>query len=224
MKRIIVAAAFISTLLIGSVAAEESNRGTGPSFQVVAPTIGMEKIGAPAPVAAPATQNTITTTAPVSSETTISVGTLASQFLAWLVAAFSVPIGSLAVWIMVRVLKNLGITATAAMRARLGEMVVNALNVSAPEIESRLAGQGQVAIKNEIVKSAIAYVQDHGADAIKTLGLDPQSGAAVEAIKARIETAIADPSIPTPKILDPTPTPTPAPAAVPLPVQPGVKP
>jgi hypothetical protein len=66
----------------------------------------------------------------------------------------------------------------------------------------------------------VAYVQDHGADAIKTLGLDPQSGAAVEAIKARIETAIADPTIPTPKILDPTP----APAAVPLPVQSGVKP
>jgi hypothetical protein len=154
---------------------------------------------APAPAA---TQNTITTTAPVSSETTISVGTLAGQLLAWIVAAFSVPIGSLAVWIMVRVLKYLGITATDAMRARLQEMVVNALNISAPAVEKRLAGQGQVDIKSAVVQNAVAYVQAHGADTIKALGLDPQSGDAVEAIKARIETAIADPATPTPAVLD----------------------
>jgi hypothetical protein len=152
---------------------------------------------------APATQNTITTTAPVSSETNISVGTLAGQFLAWIMVAFSGPIGGLAVWIMVRVLKNLGITASDAMRARLQEIVVNALNVSAPKVQADLAGRGQVEIKNAVVAQAVAYTQAHGADTIKALGLDPTSGAAVEAIKARIETAIADPSTPTPAALDP---------------------
>jgi hypothetical protein len=159
------------------------------------------------PAAAPAaTQNTITTTAPVTSSTSISVGTLAGQFLAWIMVAFSAPIGSLAVWIMVRILKNLGITATDALRDRFKDMVVNALNISAPVVQQRLAGQGQVVIKNAIVESAVSYVQAHGADTIKALGLDPKSGDAVEAIRARIETAIADPTAPTPAVLNP-PTP-----------------
>ena len=164
-------------------------------------------VAAPAPTA---TQNTITTTAPVSSTTTISVGTLAGQLLAWVVTAFSVPIGSIAVWIMVRVLKNLGITATDAMRARLQEMVVNALNISAPAVQQQLAGKGQIEVKSAVVQDAVAYVQAHGADTIKALGLDPKSGEAVEAIKARIETAIADPSTPTPAVLDPPAPPAPA--------------
>jgi hypothetical protein len=96
------------------------------------------------------------------------------------------------------------------MRARLQEMVVNGLNISAPAVEKQLAGKGQVEIKNAVVSSAVAYVQAHGADEIKALGLDPQSGAAVEAIRARIETAVADPTVPTPPVLDPPTTPVPA--------------
>jgi len=170
------------------------------------PAVTMET--APATAPAPATQNTITTSAPVSSETTISVGTLAGQFLSWIMVAFSGPIGGLVVWIMVRVLNNLGIKASDAARARLQEIVVNALNVSAPRVQADLAGRGQVEVKSAVVAQAVAYTQAHGADTIKALGLDPTSGAAVEAIKARIETAIADPSVPTPAVLDP-------PAAVP---------
>jgi hypothetical protein len=209
-KRVIVAAAFASTLLVGSVAAQTTDQATGPA-QVVAPAPVPQIV---APPAAPVQQNTIRTTAPVSSETTISVGTLAGQLLNWVVLGFSGPIGGLAVWIMVRALSYLGVKLTDAGRARLDEMVVNGLNIAAPLIEQRLAGEGKVAIKNAVVASAVAYVQDHGADTIKKLGLDPQSGAAVEAIKARIETAIADPTVPTPAVLDP-PTPS-APPTPPL--------
>jgi hypothetical protein len=153
--------------------------------------------------APPATQNTITTTAPVSSNTTISVGTLAGQVLSWVMVAFSGPIGGLAVWIMVRVLNNLGITATDALRARMKEFVINGLNATAPFVQAQLVGRGQVEIKNEVVAQTVAYVQAHGAETIKKLGQDPMSQAAVEAIKARIETAIADPTVPTPAVLDP---------------------
>ena len=59
--------------------------------------------------------------------------------------------------------------------------------------------------QDAIVAQAVAYTQEHGAETIKALGLDPQSGAAVEAIKAHIETAIADPMVPTPKVLDAVP-------------------
>jgi hypothetical protein len=156
----------------------------------------------PAPTPA-ATQNTITTTGPVASETTISVGTLAGQLLNWIVVAFAGPIGGMVVWILVRVLRKLGIDATDALRARLNEFVLNGINAGAKIAEQNLAGRGKVEIKNEAVAQAVNYVQAHGAETIKALGLDPKSGAAVEAIKARIETVIADPMTPTPPALDP---------------------
>jgi hypothetical protein len=58
-----------------------------------------------------------------------------------------------------------------------------------------------------VVASTVAYVQDHGADTLKKLGIDPNSNIAVDAIKARIETAINDPAAPTPPVLDPTAAP-----------------
>jgi len=205
MKRLILAATLVALLVPGAFA-------QAPAPTSVPPASTESPVPPAAAIPAPATQNTITTTAPVSSNTTISVGTLAGQFLAWIMVAFSGPIGGLAVWIMVRVLKNLGITATDAMRARLQEIVVNALNVSAPVVQSQLSGKGDVDLKNEVVARAIAYTQAHGADTIKALGLDPLSGAAVQAIKARIETAIADPATPTPPVLDPPAKADPAPA------------
>lgn len=176
-----------------------------PPAPVVAPA-------AAPPAAPPVTQNTVTTTGPVSSETTISLGTLAGQVLTWAAAAF----GSLAATVFtawgVRLFKLAGVQMTDAARARLQEIIVNGLNVGAAQATKDIAGKGQVQIKNETVAAAVAYAQVHGADAIKQLGLDPQSGAAVEAIKARIETAIADPMAPTPAVLDPSkPTPAPQP-------------
>lgn len=169
-----------------------------PAPVVVAPA------ATPLPVAAPpVTQNTVTTTGPVSSETSISIGTLAGQVLTWAAAAF----GSLAATVFtawgVRLFKLAGVQMSDAARARLQDIIVNGLNVGAAQATKDLTGKGQVQIKNETVAAAIAYAQDHGADAIKQLGLDPKSGAAVEAIKARIETAIADPTVPTPAVLDP---------------------
>src|ERR1700681_1817628 len=72
-----------------------------------------------------ATQNTVTTTGPVSSETTISIGTLAGQVLTWVMAVFGVPIGTLATAILWKVLKRIGVSLTDASRARLQEIIVN---------------------------------------------------------------------------------------------------
>ena len=149
----------------------------------------------------PVTQNTVTTTGPVKSETTISVGSFASQVLQWIMVAFGPVIGSMVVWVLVRVLKKLGIDATDALRARLMDIAVNGLNSEAKQIEANMEGMGKVEIKNAIVQQAVSYTQAHGAETIKALGLDPQSGAAVEAIKARIETAINDPTVPVPTVL-----------------------
>ena len=175
------------------------------------PIIGGVPVVAPPPAV---TQNTVTTTGPVKSETTISVGTLAGSILNWIMVAFGPVIGSMVVWILVRVLKKLGIDATDALRERLQEIVVNGLNAGAKSATEQLQGKGEVEIKNAVVAQAVAYTQVHGAETIKALGLDPQSGATVEAIKARIETAINDPTTPTPAILDGAGKPAPQAAAV----------
>jgi hypothetical protein len=170
---------------------------------IAAPTPPAAVVTPPAATAPPVTQNTVTTTGPVSSDTTISIGTLAGQVLTWAAAAF----GSVAATVFtawgVRLFKLAGVQMSDAARARLQDIIVNGLNVGAAAATQNLAGKDKIQIKNETVAQAIAYTQAHGADAIKQLGLDPNSGAAIEAIKARIETAIADPAVPTPAVLDP---------------------
>jgi hypothetical protein len=174
---------------------------TSSSFAQVAPRVSTTRTPAATPIP-PVTQNTVTTTGPVESATTISVGTMAGSILSWIMVAFGPVIGSMVVWILVRVLQKLGIDATDALRARLQEIVINGLNAGTHSAAAQLQGKDQITIKNAVMQQAIAYTQEHGAETIKALGLDPQSGKTVEAIKARIETAINDPMTPTPKILD----------------------
>lgn len=164
-----------------------------PSPTVIIPN------GSPVP---PITQNTVTTTGSVKSETTISVGTLAGQVLQWLAAAFGVPIGGLLAAWLYRLFKLAGVQVADGLRTKLQEIIVNGLNAGAKGASEQLQGKAKIDIKNKVVAQAVAYTQVHGAETIKALGLDPQSGATVEAIKARIETAINDPAAPTPPILD----------------------
>ena len=152
-------------------------------------------------------QDIVNATGPVSSDTTISVGTLAGQFLTWIAAAFSVPVGSALTYWLVKLAQRAGVQMTADMSEKLQGIIVNGLNAGAAANAERMRGQNPVLIKSAIVADAVRYAQSHGADTIKALGLDPQSGEAVQAIKARIETAITDPTVPTPKVLDPPATP-----------------
>jgi hypothetical protein len=155
-----------------------------------------------APVPA-VTQNTVTTTGPVSSQTSISIGTLAGQVLTWAATAFGSLLATIfAAW-GVRLFKLAGVQMTDAARDRLQAIILNGLNSGAEQVSHDLAGKGQVDVKNAVVAKAVEYAQAHGADTIKQLGLDPKSGAAVEVIKARVETLIADPGVATPAVLDP---------------------
>ncbi len=178
---------------------QEVNRADKGDRQV---TILAQATTIPVPSSA-GTQTTVQTTAPVQSETTISVGTLAGQFLTWVAAAFSAVLGSLgSVWIF-RALKFLGVQTTSQMQEQLQNIIVNGINAAAANVSSQLKDKGNVEVKNKVVADAVSYAQDHAADTIKALGLDPQSGAAVEAIKARIETALIDPATPTNNIVVP---------------------
>lgn len=157
----------------------------------------------PPPPAPVATQNTITTTAPVTSETKISVGTLAGEVLMWLAAAFSAPVGIVLTAWLVRMFKLAGVQVTQQMSDQLDRTLVNGLNDAAAKAAVLSKDRGTITTNNQIVQAAVEYAQNHRAETIQALGLDPQSGAAVQALKARIATLVVDPTVPTPAVLDP---------------------
>lgn len=136
------------------------------------------------------------------SSATVDTGTYAGQALVWVVTVFGGVIGTALTGLIVNLMKKAGVDATEAMRAKLQDTIVNGLNLGAAKAAKDLQGQGQVVIKDAAVAQAVTYVQAHGADTLKKLGLDPTSPEAVEAIKARIETAISDEKVPTAAVLD----------------------
>jgi hypothetical protein len=164
------------------------------------PTVIVQPAATPA---APTTQNTVTTTGPVESTTTISVGTIAGQVLTWVATVFGASIGTLLTAWLYRLFKLAGVAMTDAMRARLQEMVINGLNIGAQTAAADLDNKGAIQIKQATIQHAINYVQTHGVEELHNLGIDPNSNIAVDAIKARIATAIADANAPTPAILTP---------------------
>lgn len=140
---------------------------------------------------------------PVESSTIISVGTLAGQVLTWIAAAFSIPIGAVLTSWLIRLMKVAGVENTNLLKDQLGKVILNGLNDGAARAQTELAGRGQIQIKDRAVQLAVAYTQAHAQETIKALGLDPKSGQAVDAIKARIETAIVDETQPTNPVLAP---------------------
>lgn len=139
------------------------------------------------------------------STTVVSGGNLAADLIEWLKVAFGTTIGAAVLWGISRGLTLMGIKATDLQKAQLQAIIVNGLNAGAAKAQASLRDNRALDIssKNQIVNEAIAYAQAHGAETIKALGMDPKSGDAVEAIKARIETALNDPAAPTPPAITP---------------------
>jgi hypothetical protein len=100
-------------------------------------------------------------------------------------------------------LKSVGIRNTDLLKDQLQRIVINGVNAGAAKAMEELRGRGNVDVRSVASRYALWYAQTHGSDIIKALGLDPQSGEAVEALKARIETAISDPNTPTNPIVTP---------------------
>lgn len=132
----------------------------------------------------------------------IDTGAIAGQVLTWVIATFGATIGASLTALLIRLAKKAGLQGADLLRNRLQALIVNGLNRGAAEAARDLAGHGKIEIKSAAVGKTVEYVQAHGADTLKALGLDPTSPATVEAIKARIESAIADPSTPTNPILN----------------------
>lgn len=154
---------------------------------------------------APKDTTLVETSAPVTSTTVVKGGNVAAEIIQWLQVAFGTTIGAAVLWAISRGLGLMGIKATDMQKAQLQAIIVNGLNAGAAKAQASLRDNRALDIssKNQIVNDAIAYTQAHGAETIKALGLDAKSGDAVEAIKARIETALNDPNTPTPPVITP---------------------
>lgn len=210
MKRVLIAAAVLCLSIAAPLAQTiPTPIPTGTTGTETTAIVNCGVQGSPActpPIAAPAaTQNTITTTGPVSSTTKIETGTIAGEAILWVGSVFGTTIGAALTALILRLLKNAGFAGSEVLRQKLQDMIVNGLNAGAAQAADALKDKGQIEVKNEVVAKTVKYVQAHGAETLKKLGLDPTSPAAVEAIKARIETAINDPAAPTPPALDPEP-------------------
>jgi hypothetical protein len=144
---------------------------------------------------------------PIGSPTYVNAGSLSADVLNFVVAV-TLPIVSAVVtgWI-VRLFQMVGVNMTDAQRARLQEMVVNGIHAGTAQAESALQGAPPIAVKNQAIAHAVEYVQQHGQDTLKALGLNPNDPAAVQAIQARVLSAIANPAIPTPPVLNTLPQP-----------------
>lgn len=127
----------------------------------------------------------------------VALGDVAASIIEWTMAAFGPLISAAVLWLVTRTLKATGLKNTDLLKDQLQRIVVNGVNAGAAKAQDELRGRAGVDIKSATARNALWYAQTHGAGIIKALGLDPQSGEAVEAIKARIETALADPAAPT---------------------------
>jgi hypothetical protein len=138
----------------------------------------------------------------VSPVQTINGGTLLSEVINWLAVAFGTVLAGLGTLLVIRVRAYFGILTTDAQKAALQEIAVNAVNSAAAKAEQAVKDNPnlQINVKSAVAQDAVSYVQAHGADIIKSLGLDPNSGDAVDAIKARVATAMNSPA--TPSIID----------------------
>lgn len=161
-----------------------------------------------AQVTAPATTSTQTVTntptAPASVTTVVKGGTLAADVLQWLQVILVPIIGGALVGIAYKVMGFFGIKMEESNKAALNALVVNGLNQSAAKADAALRNNPRldIDVKSQVIADAVSYVQSHGKDTIKALGLDADDPKAVEAIRARIQTAIIDPMTPTNPALD----------------------
>jgi hypothetical protein len=143
---------------------------------------------------------TVQTTGDVSSNTKISVGTLAGEALQSVLAIFALPIGGFISMILFRVFRAAGVNLSTMNEAKLQDSVNRAVVMFGNAAPRMLDGKINVDVKNNVVRNAIEYVRAHRADTIKALGVDPNSKQAEEALTARAEVALADPEVPTPQV------------------------
>jgi len=149
---------------------------------------------------------TVSTTGPVTSSTQIDVGSIASSAFAWAATVALGVVVPFIVKLLLAIAARFGQATTDALRARFTEFVTNGANLLVAAGAERLKGLTPIEVKGAILPDLVRYVQAHGAETVKKLGVDPESPKLVEAVEAQLETAIANPAVPTAPALAPHPS------------------
>lgn len=100
-----------------------------------------------------------------------------------------------------KIAKRNGVDLDQQRLVKLNSMLVNGMNLAAAEAKDAQNRPTGTDLKAFIIQRAIAYVNEHGADTLAGIGADPNGAKDNEALKARSETLIADPTQPTPAVL-----------------------
>lgn len=121
---------------------------------------------------------------------TVMLGDYAGAALEWMLPILAPVIAAFLVDALIKLRQMLGQTTNDAQRDKLQQMTENAVNLAGHQLNHDLAGKLPLQSRNEIMAMATDYVQAHGSETIKALGLDPTDPKAVEAIKGRIATVL----------------------------------
>lgn len=123
---------------------------------------------------------------------TLLLGDYASAALEWLLPILAPVLAAFMVDALIKLRGYLGQSTSDAQRDKLQQMTENAVNLALHEGAHNLAGKMPVEVNSQVMARAVDYVQAHGADTLKALGVDPTSPSAVEAIKGRVATILAN--------------------------------
>jgi len=194
MKKLLLIASLALSVLSAPVSAQTFNEaGKGDKQVTIVPNgtpavavIGVTAPGTPVIVQPQAVQ-------PYS----FDAGTAMASFVNWLWVAFGGTIVTALALIAQKVLRWLGVQTNQAMNDRLMEAIRNGMNDAAAKAQTDLTGKFPIAVKNQIIAQGIEYAKAHQAQTITALGLDPKTGEATEALRAKAETVIIDPLQPT---------------------------
>lgn len=154
-------------------------------------------------IIAPSATKTGADTSTKTTVTTVQTSAWASWILDWMYVAFGGTIGTLITALAVRGLGLLGIQVNNENKAQLQALVVNGINAGYAKAKVQASTLSPLELKGRVAELAIDYVQSHGEKIIKATGLDPKDGEVVDAIRARVETALNDPATPTPAEITP---------------------
>ena len=131
-------------------------------------------------------------------------GDVASSVVSWIAVALAAPVAALLSAAAYKALGWLGVQTTQGQRDQLQSIILNGINTASAKAQAQLKNNPDldVNIKNQIVSDAISYAQSHAKETLTALGLDPNSGQAVQVLRDRVMATIADPSQPTAPIAD----------------------
>lgn len=126
---------------------------------------------------------------------------LLNALVAMIVAAIPIVSGFATLALRKIALRN-GVDLDQQRLVKLNSMLVNGMNLAAAEAKQARSLPPGVDLKTFIINQALDYVTVHGKETLDAIGTDPNGAKDREGLTARAETLIADPTQPTPAVLD----------------------